>query len=55
MTKRVPVIPTILVFAAVALMIGLGVWQLQRAKWKEGLLKQYAEAEKLPPRTSRSW
>jgi cytochrome oxidase assembly protein ShyY1 len=30
-------------------MIGLGIWQLQRARWKEGLLTQYAEAEKLPP------
>ncbi|NUS99981.1 MAG: SURF1 family protein [Sphingomonas sp.] len=30
-------------------MIGLGVWQLQRAQWKAGLLKQYEQAEKLPP------
>ncbi|WP_395622268.1 SURF1 family cytochrome oxidase biogenesis protein [Sphingomonas daechungensis] len=49
MTRRIPLIPTIIVAAAVAVMIGLGVWQLQRAKWKEGLLNQYAEAEKLPP------
>jgi cytochrome oxidase assembly protein ShyY1 len=47
--KRLPVIPTLVVLAAVAVMIGLGVWQLQRAKWKEGLLAQYAAAEKLPP------
>jgi cytochrome oxidase assembly protein ShyY1 len=47
--RRLPLIPTILVAAAVAVMIGLGVWQLQRAKWKDGLLRQYAEAEKLPP------
>ena len=46
-----PVIPTIVVAAAVAVMIGLGIWQLQRAKWKEGLLAQYAQAEKLPPIT----
>ena len=32
-------------------MIGLGIWQLQRAQWKEGLLAQYAKAEKLPPIT----
>jgi cytochrome oxidase assembly protein ShyY1 len=32
-------------------MIGLGIWQLQRAKWKDGLLAQYAEAQKLPPIT----
>jgi surfeit locus 1 family protein len=30
-------------------MIGLGVWQLQRARWKEGLLSKYAQADKLPP------
>jgi cytochrome oxidase assembly protein ShyY1 len=49
MTKRVPVVATIVVVAAVALMIGLGVWQLQRAKWKEGLIARYAAADKLPP------
>jgi surfeit locus 1 family protein len=49
MIRRLPVIPTIVVAAAVALMIGLGIWQLERAKWKEGLLARYAEAEKLPP------
>jgi surfeit locus 1 family protein len=49
MTRKIPIIPTIIVAAAVALMIGLGIWQLQRAKWKDGLLKQYAAAEELPP------
>jgi surfeit locus 1 family protein len=49
MLRRLPVIPTIIVLAAVAAMIALGVWQLQRAKWKEGILSRYAEAEKLPP------
>jgi cytochrome oxidase assembly protein ShyY1 len=51
MTRRIRVMPTIIVLAAVSLMIGLGVWQLQRAKWKEALLAQYAEADKLPPIT----
>jgi len=49
MMRRLPILPTIVVAAAVALMIGLGVWQLQRAKWKEGLLARYAQAEQLPP------
>ena len=49
MIRRLPIIPTIVVAAAVALMIGLGIWQLQRARWKEGLLARYAEAERLPP------
>lgn len=49
MTKRIPVVASIVVACAVALMIGLGIWQLQRAKWKEGLLAQYSKAEGLPP------
>ena len=47
--KRLPLFPTILVAAAIAVMIALGVWQLQRARWKEGLIAQYAQAQKLPP------
>jgi hypothetical protein len=43
------VLPTILVAAAVAAMIGLGVWQLQRAEWKEGLLARYEGAPAAPP------
>ena len=49
MTRRLPLIPTLVVLAAVATMIGLGIWQLQRARWKESLLAQYAKAEQLPP------
>src|SRR4051794_24941504 len=51
MIRRLPVIPTIVVVAAAAVMIGLGVWQLQRARWKEGLLAQYRQAQTLPPIT----
>ncbi len=51
MIKRLPFIPTIIVALAVATLIGLGIWQLQRAKWKEGLLARYVQAEKLPPIT----
>lgn len=49
MIRRLPLIPTIIVLAAVATMIGLGLWQLQRARWKDGLIARYAAAEKLPP------
>ena len=49
MIRRLPIIPTILVLAAVAVMIGLGIWQLQRARWKDGLVARYARAETLPP------
>jgi cytochrome oxidase assembly protein ShyY1 len=40
-----PLLPTLLVLAAVALMIGLGVWQLHRLTWKEALLARYGSAE----------
>lgn len=47
--KRVPVLATLVVAAAVAAMVALGFWQLSRARWKEGLVEQYAAAQKLPP------
>ena len=46
--RRLPIIPTILVAAAVAMMIGLGFWQIRRAHWKEGLLARYEAARNLP-------
>ena len=49
MARKLPIIPTIVVAAAVAVMLGLGVWQLQRAGEKQKLLQRYAEAERLPP------
>lgn len=42
---RLPVLPTIIVAAAVATMIALGVWQLRRADWKDDLLAQYGAAQ----------
>jgi surfeit locus 1 family protein len=51
--KRIPVAPTVIVLIAVAIMIGLGVWQLQRKAWKEGLLARYAAAEQ--DQTVRRW
>ena len=47
--NRVPLLPTIVVAAAVAVMIGLGVWQLRRAEWKQDLVTRYAAAQQLPP------
>ncbi len=49
MIRRLPLIPTIIVAAAAALMIALGIWQLQRARWKDGIIARYAAAEKMPP------
>lgn len=45
MTRRIPLLPTLLVAAAVATMIGLGVWQLRRAEWKAGLIASYEQAQ----------
>ncbi|WP_281179982.1 SURF1 family protein [Croceicoccus bisphenolivorans] len=42
--SRIPLIATIIVLAAVATMIGLGIWQLQRLQWKEALLARYETA-----------
>jgi len=38
MTRRLPVLPTLIVAAAVAIMIGLGIWQLDRAAWKDAVI-----------------
>lgn len=46
--RRLPVIPTLVVALAVAAMIALGLWQLRRAEWKEGLLADYSRAMSLP-------
>jgi surfeit locus 1 family protein len=46
--RRLPLLPTLVVALAVAAMIGLGIWQLQRAQWKERLLAQYAAAASMP-------
>lgn len=45
MTRRIPVVATLVVLAAVAIMISLGVWQLHRKTWKEGLIARYEAAE----------
>ncbi|MGI8705074.1 MAG: SURF1 family cytochrome oxidase biogenesis protein [Sphingomicrobium sp.] len=49
MSRKIPALPTLLVAAAVAIMIALGIWQLSRAQWKDGLIEQYRTASKLPP------
>ena len=44
MTRRVPIFATIIVLAAVATMIALGVWQLGRKGEKEALIARYEAA-----------
>lgn len=45
---RVPVIPTIIVIAAAAVMVVLGVWQLGRMAEKEELIARYQANPQLP-------
>jgi surfeit locus 1 family protein len=45
-----PIGMTLAVAIALAILIGLGVWQLQRLKWKEGLLAHIAALEHAPAR-----
>ena len=51
MICRLPIVPTIIVLGAVAIMIGLGIWQLRRAHEKDALIARYQHAENLPPIT----
>jgi cytochrome oxidase assembly protein ShyY1 len=44
MIRRLPIIPTLIVLAAVAVMIRLGFWQIDRMHQKEALLARYAAA-----------
>ena len=44
MLRRIPVLPTLVVLIAVAIMVRLGFWQLDRLHEKQALLTQYARA-----------
>ncbi|HEX4848572.1 MAG TPA: SURF1 family cytochrome oxidase biogenesis protein [Novosphingobium sp.] len=46
--KRLPLIPTVIVVAAVLVMIRLGLWQVERMHEKDALLLRYAQAQNLP-------
>ena len=48
MTRRIPILATIIVLAAVATMIGLGIWQLGRRGEKEALIARYEAAATTP-------
>lgn len=49
MIRKLPLIPTVIVAAAVAVMIALGFWQIRRANEKDDLLARYRTAQSLPP------
>jgi surfeit locus 1 family protein len=46
---RFAVIPAIATVVGIAILIGLGVWQVQRLHWKEGLLARIAALQSAPP------
>jgi surfeit locus 1 family protein len=48
MTRRLPLLATLMVTGAVLTMIGLGIWQLQRLGEKKALLARYEAARDLP-------
>jgi surfeit locus 1 family protein len=43
------VLPTVFVLGGLAVLIGLGTWQLERKRWKEGLLAKIAARVVAPP------
>ena len=49
-SKRFPIGLTIATLIALAILIGLGVWQLERRVWKEDLLARIAALQAAPAR-----
>jgi len=43
------ILPSFLALPVLALLLGLGTWQLQRLAWKSGILAELAAAQALPP------
>lgn len=43
--KRIPIIPTVIVLLAVAVMVRLGFWQLDRLAQKEAMIARYSSAQ----------
>ncbi len=41
--------PALMTFAMLAVLLGLGTWQVRRLAWKEAILAQIARAEAAPP------
>jgi cytochrome oxidase assembly protein ShyY1 len=46
--RRLPLVPTIMTAVALPLLIGLGVWQLQRMQWKADMLQRIERNRELP-------
>lgn len=46
--RRFELVPLLFIIASTLLLTGLGVWQLQRLQWKNGLIAQIDQAQHLP-------
>jgi surfeit locus 1 family protein len=46
--RRLPLLPTAIVALAVPALLMLGVWQLQRAEWKQALLERLGANAQAP-------
>lgn len=46
--RRVPLLPTLVVALALAMMVALGLWQIRRAHWKDALLASYQASRNAP-------
>ena len=49
--RRLEFSPTLVALSGVALMFGLGIWQLQRLEWKNALIAQIEEGNRSAPLT----
>ena len=47
--RKIPILPTLLVLVAAAVMVWLGIWQLHRYAYKKELAAQYRSNTHLPP------
>ena len=48
MSRRIPIIPTIITAAGILILCALGKWQLDRRAWKHDLIERLAAAPNLP-------
>lgn len=46
-SRNIPLVPTGIVLVAVAAMVTLGFWQLQRKEWKEALIARFERSQSL--------
>jgi surfeit locus 1 family protein len=46
--RRIPIFPTLLTIVMLAVLVSLGVWQLQRREWKAALIAQLEAAQTQP-------